>query len=137
MSVLDRNSILEAMTLKTERVPLGDGEVIVSEIGGSDYIALWSDPNNQKVNETLMDKDGKPVTEVDMTKFTPALIVKCVVDEAGNRIFADSDVDLIAKGARGPFMAIAESARKLNGMSGEAEKNSDDNQPSLPSIDSP
>lgn len=132
---MNRESILDAMKLKTKVVPLGADEVIVSEIGGADYIALWTDESNQKVKEGFLDKDGKPVTEVDMTKFTPALIVKCVVDENGNRIFTDADADFIAKGARGPFLAIAEAARELNGMSGDAEKNSGDNQLALPSID--
>lgn len=110
---LDRNSILSAGRLKTETVALENGDVIVSEIGGADYIKLWSDPANREGDS------------INMSRFTPALISYSVVDETGKRIFTDADIDAIARLSQGPFLKIAEVARKLNGMSGEEVKNSE------------
>ena len=121
---LNRDMLLNTMKLKTEEVELGAGTVIVSEIGAADYIKLWSDPKNQK--------DGT----IDMSRFTPALIVYAVVDETGNRIFTDADVDILARSSQGPFLKIAEVARKLNGLSGEETKNSESDQSKLPFSDS-
>jgi hypothetical protein len=114
------------MKLKTEVVEIEGGEVIVSEIGAADYIKLWSDPKNQKDTGEKVLKDGKeePVLVIDMSKFTPALIAYSVVDEAGNRLFSDADVDAVARSAQGIFLKIAEAARRINGLSGEEQKNS-------------
>lgn len=121
---LNRDMLLNTMKLKTEEVELGAGTVIVSEIGAADYIKLWTDPKTQK--------DGT----VDMARFTPALIAYAVVDETGNRIFTDADVDILARSSQGPFLKIAEVARKLNGLSGEETKNSESDQSELPFSDS-
>lgn len=132
---MNRNSILEAMKLKTETVMLGDETVIVSEIGASDYIKLWTDPKNQKVvGDQIVNGVTVPKTEVDMSRFTPALIAYAVVDEAGNRVFGDDDIEVLARSSQGPFMKLAEVVRKLNGLTGEEVKNSEDSQLELPSI---
>lgn len=124
---MNRENLLGAMKLKTEEIEIDGETVIVSEIGSGDYIKLWSDPKNQK-----KDEEGKDI--IDMSRFTPALISYSVVDESGNRVFTDDDIDTLARSAQGPFMKIAEVARRLNGLTGEEAKNSDDNQPELPSI---
>src|ERR1035437_2707765 len=129
MSVLTRDQMFEEGALKTEVVELKNGTAIVSQIGAGDYITLWSDPKNQK-----KDEEGKDV--IDMARFTPALIAYSVVDEAGNRLFTEADIDRLAKFAQEPFLKLAEVARRLNGLTGEEAKNSDDSQLELPSTDS-
>jgi hypothetical protein len=109
MSVLTRDQMFEEGALQTERVLLKKGEVIVSQIGAADYINLWSDPKNQK-----KDVDGKEV--INMSRFTPALIAYSVVDESGNRIFTEADIERLAKFAQEPFLKLAEVARRLNGL---------------------
>lgn len=135
---MTREELLNELKLKSEVVEIGKGKVIVSEIGASDYISLWSDPKNQKATGEMVLKDGKsePVMVVDMARFTPALIVYAVTDAAGNRIFTDEDIDLIARGSQGPFLKIADVARRLNGMVGDEVKNSEGSQSVLPSSDS-
>ena len=128
MSVLTREELFEEGALRTEIVPLKKGEVIVSEIGGSDYIALWSDPKNQK---TI---DGKET--LDMSRFTPALLSFAVVDESGKRLFTEADIERLARFNSEVFLKLSEVARRLNGLSGEEEKNSEGSQSDLPSSDS-
>jgi hypothetical protein len=108
--VLDREALLQAMELKTERVQIGDGEVIITEIGAADYIALYSDP--------ALQTDGA----VDMAKFSPALVARSVIDEQGNRIFTDEDIAAIGKGSVSVFEKLAATARRLNGLSGSIEE---------------
>ena len=128
MSVLTRDQMFEEGALKTERVPLKNGDAIVSQIGGADYIKLWRDPKNQ------MQEDGKDV--IDMARFTPALISYAVVDEAGNRLFTEEDIEKLSRFNSDVFLKLADPARRLNGLSGEEEKNSDGSQSDLPFLDS-
>jgi len=127
--VLNKAEIFTEGKLKSEPVVLESGEVIVSQIGGADYIKLWSDPKNQKETGEIVIRNGveEKVTTVDMSRFTPALIAYAVVDEVGNRIFTDEDIPSIARLASGPFLKLSEVARKLNGLAGEEVKNSDGN----------
>lgn len=109
---LDKAGILNCIRLKTELVKIDEeNEVIVSEIGAADYIKLWTDEANRT--------DG----EIDMAKFTPALVAYAVVDEQSQRIFTDEEVKLLARASHGPFMAMAAAARRLNGLSGDDSKN--------------
>ena len=121
----DRTTLLAAMKLKTEVVEIEGGEVIVSQIGAADYIKLWSDPSNQKDTGEKVIKDGveEAVMVIDMTKFTPALVAYSVVDEAGERLFTDEDVTLLARSSQAIFLKLAAVARKINGLSGEETKN--------------
>jgi hypothetical protein len=122
--VLNRAELFEDVELKKEAVQLKSGCVYVSEIGGSDYIKLWTDPAHKGA-------DG----ETDMVKFTPALLAFCIVDENGNRILDDEDAERISRAAHGPFMELAKVARRLNGLSGEEVKNSEETKAdSLPSV---
>ena len=130
MSVLNKLEILSEGSLKTEAVVLNSGEVIVSQIGGADYINLYTDPKNQKKtgNKVLRNGIEEDETELDMARFTPALIAYSVVDEAGNRIFADDDIPAIARFATEKYLKLADACRKINGLSGEEVKNSEDSQ---------
>lgn len=111
--LLDKSAILSALKLKTESIELGSGTVIVSEIGASDYIELWTNPAYQT--------DG----EVDMAKFTPALLAYTIVDESGKRIFTVADVAELGRSAAVPFLKLAEASKRLNGLTGTEIKNSE------------
>lgn len=131
---LSRDEFLEEGKLNTEEVTLKSGKKItVSEISGSDYIKMWSDPKNQKETGKKLLKDGVETDEmvVDMSRLTPVLLTYSVVNPDGSRMFNDEDVELLARLASGPFLKVAEVARKLNGMSGEEAKNSETIQPDL------
>lgn len=122
--VLDKSALLSALKLKTEEVEIDGGTVIVSEIGAADYIKLWTDPSNQT--------DG----EIDMVKFTPALLACTIVDQDGKRIFSNDDISELSRSAHAPFLKIAEAAKRLNGLSGSEIKNSESSQSDSLYIDS-
>lgn len=113
--VLNKAEIFGELELATETVQLKNGTVIVSEIGAADYIKIWTDPANKNEDGIL-----------DMSRFTPALVAACIVDESGNRIFDSADVAKLARSANGPFMKLSEVASRLNGLSGEVVKNSEE-----------
>jgi len=114
--VLDRSSLLNELRLKTELVKLDNGDVIMTELSGPDYMKLYTDPANRKM------VDG--VETMEMGRFQAALIVYGAVDDKNQRIFKDEDIDAVMRGANGVFFKLAEAARKLNGMTGEEVKNS-------------
>lgn len=107
-------ALLAALVLKQETIEVNGATFIISEIGATDYIRLWTDKNNQ-------DASG----EIDMAKFTPALIACAVVDESGQRVFDNNDIPALERAAYGPLLKIAEVAKRLNGLTGEETKNSD------------
>jgi len=110
--ILDRDSLLQAMELKKENVTIGDGEVIVSEIGASDMIDLYT-------RKDLHDENGDMI----ISKFTPALVVMAVVGENGERLFSDADIPLLEKAPASQLGKLADVARKLNGLKGDETKN--------------
>jgi hypothetical protein len=109
-----KSALLAALALKTEPVVVNGVTFIVSEIGASDYIRIWTDKNFQ-------DAAGN----IDMSKFTPALIACAVVDEDGNRVFSDSDVVELSRASYSGSLKIAAVAKRLNGVEGEEIKNSE------------
>jgi len=108
---LSRQQILEMAALETETV---DG-VIVSEIGAEDSMRLWLAPE-------LKAPDGG----VDMVKFTVALVTCAIVDDAGNRIFNDEDRPRVGRFKPAKFNRLSAVAKKLNGLTGEEVKNSEE-----------
>jgi hypothetical protein len=70
------------------------------------------------VDHEKKDADGNPKVEIDMKKFTPALVAYCVVDENGDRIFDNSDIDRISKSSTSVFKKMSVAAQKLNGLVG-------------------
>lgn len=125
--VLTKEQFLQEGALKTEVVPLETGDVIVSQISGVDYVKLFTDPLNQKSTGAKILKDGVEIDEVvmDMDRFVPALMTYAIVNEDGTRMFADEDIELLARLASGPFMKVSQVARKLNGAGAEPAKNSE------------
>ena len=125
---MNREEFLEEGKLATEMVTLKSGKtVIVSEIGGADYIKLWSDPANQKESgKILIAEDGteKPELVVDMSRFTPSLLAYSLVNDNGERLFTDEDIPTLSRLANVPFLKVSEVARKINGLAGEEAKNS-------------
>jgi hypothetical protein len=121
MAVLKRLDILAAKDLKQQAVdvPEWGGEVIVSEIGAADFMSLWTDPR-------YMGEDGK---NPDIPKLMPALVVRCLVDEEGQRIFSDEDAEMLGRKSPAAFNRIAQAAKDLNGI-GDQEQQVKNSEPS-------
>jgi hypothetical protein len=110
--ILNREDLLKKLELKKETVTLDDGEVIVSELGASDLMDLYT-------RKELHNEAG----DIIMAKFTPALVALAVVDESGARIFMDADIPLLEKASATQFAKISAAARRLSGLAGDEEKN--------------
>jgi len=84
--VLDKNSILNANDLKRETVPCPEwgGDVIIQELGAIDRDRLWP---------CLLDADGKN----DPVNVSGKVLVRCIVGEDGERLFADTDAETLGK----------------------------------------
>jgi len=115
---LGKDALLEAGKPKTEVVIIEGGDVVISQIRADDYMSMWDDPTNKKTGE-----DGKET--IDMSKFTPALLVRCITDETGERIFTDEDASAVAQLSQKIFKILADKALELNGMKGDEVKNSE------------
>lgn len=114
--LLNKNELLAMGALKTEVVTFNDKQVRVSEIAATDYSKIWKDC-------VLSDDLDKP--RIDVAKFNALLLVYCLVDEDGNRIFADEDVDCFARYAQAPFSKMVIAAKKLNGLMGDEGNDSE------------
>lgn len=110
--LFSRDEILKAIEAKKETVSLDDGEVIIREIGAADLYGLYQ-------REDIKDDKG----EIDMVKFTPALIALSVVDENGQRIFSDEDIPLLEEASPQKLKILSDAAIRMNGMKGDEEKN--------------
>jgi hypothetical protein len=67
------------------------------------------------------DNDGKPVRNQDNVR--AKLIVKCVCDEEGKRIFKDEDADdIVGNLPAGIMDSLFKACQKVNGMGAEAKE---------------
>lgn len=113
--LLDKNSILSAVDLKRETVPCPEwgGDVIISELSAIDRDRFWP---------AILTSDGKH----DPINVTGKLLVRCIVDSDGNRIFSDTDAEDLGKKAPDIITRLFKVAERINKLTGDddAVKNS-------------
>jgi len=111
--ITSKKALFSELELKTERVPLGAGEVIITELAAEEFIDLWNSPEI---------RDGDKVNDF---KFNTLLLGRCVVDAAGKRLLDDKDVVRLQRASRAPMLRLVAAVKRLNGFTEEAElKNS-------------
>ncbi len=103
--MLKREEILSKTSLKTEalNIPEWGGDVIVSEMSGA-----MRDGWEQAIREK--DASGRLVSP------RAKLIAFTVVDDKGNRIFKDDDVEAIGKLSSETLEKICIASMRLNGL---------------------
>ena len=122
---LTRDQILESSDLKTATVdvPEWGGAVIVRTMTGADRDAF---------EQTLVITDDKGTRKTDLTNMRAKLVAMTVVDDAGNRMFSEGDIVLLAKKSATALARVFDAAQVLNGMAdsseGDAVKNSEADQ---------
>jgi hypothetical protein len=106
--MLNKEQILSKSELKkqTVSVPEWGGEVCVSEMSGA---------ARDQWEQSLQERDGKNRLVSPRAK----LVVATVVDEAGNRLFDDKDVEKVARLSANSLERICAVAQKLNRLLGE------------------
>ena len=106
--LLNRDLILSADDSKREKVA-------VPEWGGDLYVATMSGAARDAWEQSLViRKNGK--TEPNLENMRARLVVACLVDEAGNRIFKDEDAAALGKKSSKVLERLAKVAQKLNGI---------------------
>lgn len=114
--MLKREEILSKTSLKSEVLTVEEwnGNIIVSEMSGTTRDA-WEQELRKK------DAEGNIVSP------RAKLVAFTVVDEEGDRIFKNDDIDSIGKLSSGSLEKICDVAMRLNGLGSddikEAKKN--------------
>ena len=127
MALLSKDQILKADRKKTVDVPVKEwgGEVRLQELSASDR-DLWE-------NESfVLNAEGTGA------KFNPKhararLVVRCLVDENGKRMFSDDEVAAIGSLSASSVQRLFNAARKLNAISNEDMKSLEGNSDAGPS----
>ncbi|WP_284459685.1 hypothetical protein [Cupriavidus campinensis] len=116
MAILSKAAILGAADLKTE-------DVEVPEWGGSVRVAVMS--GLARDNWISRQGDGK----VPYSVFTARVLVSTVVDEDGQPVFDEADIETLRGKNQAAMDRVLAVALRLNGLAAsaveEAEKNSD------------
>ena len=120
MSLLSKTAILAAQDLQTE-------DVEVPEWGGAVRVRSFTGRERDAFEASMVRGDGKD-RKVDLTNMRARLVGLTVIDETGQRLFTDEEVDLLGAKSGAALDRVFAIAQKLNGLSGadveEFSKNS-------------
>ena len=111
MSLLTKSAILAAADLKTE-------DVDVPEWGGSVRVRSFTGRERDDFEASMVRGDGKD-RKVDLTNMRARLVGLTVIDETGQRLFSDDEIDLLGAKAGAALDRVFAVAQKLNGLSSD------------------
>ena len=114
--MLSREQIfkVDSRTYKEVRCPELGGAVRVQSLTGAEFEA-WQDSNRDPVKKN---PDGTPQLKTEGSMYR--LLVRCMVDKAGNRLMSDDDDPALAKINAAALNRLGMVALRLNGV-GAAE----------------
>jgi len=109
MALLSRDAILAADDREYEVVPCPEwgGEVRLRSLTGAERDAY---------EQSLVQTRGKS-REMNLRNARAKLVALCAVDENGNRLFSDADVNALGKKNAKPLDRLFDVARRLSGLS--------------------
>jgi hypothetical protein len=110
-TILGREAILAAPDIKTE-------QVAVPEWGGTVLVRGMTGAERDEYEATLVVGKGKN-RDVNMRNARAKLVVRCLVDADGKRLFGDADVAALGKKSATALERVFDVARRLSGMSDE------------------
>ena len=120
MSLLSKTAILAANDLKSE-------DVEVPEWGGAVRVRSFTGRERDAFEASMVRGEGRD-RKVDLTNMRARLVGLTVIDETGQRLFTDEEVDLLGAKSGAALDRVFAIAQKLNGLSGsdveELSKNS-------------
>ena len=108
MPLLNRNQILNAHDLKTEDVPVPEWMA-----GGTVRVRGLSAAERVKIAQRSMNADGQVDNQqaLDLLVLIPVL---CCVDEAGQPLFGEQDIEALGQKDGAPLQRIMETALRLS-----------------------
>ena len=120
MSLLSKTAILAVQDLQTE-------DVEVPEWGGAVRVRSFTGRERDAFEASMVRGDGRD-RKVDLTNMRARLVGLTVIDETGQRLFTDEEVDLLGAKSGAALDRVFAVAQKLNSLSGadveELSKNS-------------
>ena len=110
-NLLTKEQILGAQDIQTEivEVPEWGGAVIVRGMSGKERDSF----------EASMIKGKGKSANVNLENLRAKLVSKCVVDEAGKRLFSDDDIPALASKSAAALNRVYEVAQRLSGVTDE------------------
>jgi hypothetical protein len=128
---LTRDAILKIDDIKTE-------EVEIEEWGGSVLVRGLTGRQRDDFEGSILEMRGKRMVP-NVANIRAKLTVRCVVDEAGKRLFTDAEADKVGEKSAAAIDKIYDVAARLSGLSdADVEEMVADFDPSkAPSVDSP
>lgn len=117
---LDRNALLAAIgPLPREEVPIPGGTVIVQGLSATE---------KDEWEESCVIDDGKR-RKPNLRDMRAKLLVRCLINPDGSRIFSEADIPLIGKWSTGMVDRLCEVAERLSAVKeedfAELKKNSE------------
>ena len=116
MGALTRDAILSANDLPTEKVD-------VPEWGGHLFVRSMTGAERDAFEASLLKSDGSR----DFTNFSARLVALCAVDDDGNRLFTEADVEALGKKCAEPLRRCSAAAQKLNGLAADSIEELEEN----------
>ncbi|MCD0450764.1 phage tail assembly chaperone [Actinocorallia sp. API 0066] len=108
-------------------------DVDVPEWGGTVRVMALSGTDRDAFEAAFVDaKGGKggPSASVRLHNFRAKLLVKCLVDDQGNRLFTNADATELGQKSAAVVDRLFDIARELSGMDDDAEaEGKDDSEP--------
>lgn len=126
MALLSKAQILAADKKKSKDVPVKEwgGTVRLQELSAAER-DLWE--SESFITEP--DDDGEAAARFNPKQARARLVVRCIVDEDGKRLFSDDEVAAVGSLSASTVQKLFMVARQLNAISSadieELEKNSD------------
>lgn len=109
--LLTKDAILAANDLITE-------DVDVPEWGGTVRVRAISGTERDTFEQTIVTRRGKNV-QTNLANIRAKMVALCVVDEAGQRLFNDSDVAALGKKSAAALDRVFTVAQRLAGLTDE------------------
>ena len=109
---LTRDAILKIDDLKKE-------EVNVPEWGGTIFVRSLTGLERDTFEEKLFSNTRKGQVNTTPRNIRAAMVAFCAVDEEGNRLFSESDIEALGKKSAAALNRIFEAAQRLNGWTSD------------------
>lgn len=107
--ILNKDQILAAKDRQTETVD-------VPEWGGSVLVSVMSGRDRDAFEASVITTDGRPA----LNDLRAKLAARCIVDEAGNRLFSDAEIDALGGKSSGALDRVVAVAQRINRIGDQA-----------------